>query len=319
MKSKTVKLSLSEIDFRKTPCLLSFGRSDDDLRASVAAVGVINEPLVRRERAARRYLIVSGFRRLRVCKALGIRTIECRELLAPAHDRDVFLLALFENLGERQFNPIEIGMALARLNAFFAPDEIVKEFLPLFHLEPAYEQYEKYFSLVKLEPQLKRAVASGRMNVSTARHLLRLRRTERAALFALFQQLQLGVNLQKEFLEMLFDVSRRDGTSMCHILASCGLQEILHDEQLSAPHKTERLRQLVRTMRYPRLCAREKEFRRFISRCKLPPAINIHHPPFFEGETFTLNAHFRSAEEFHSIARSLYAISQQGIPASLFD
>jgi ParB family chromosome partitioning protein len=319
MKTKRIEVSLREINFRKTPFLLSFGRADDDLRKSIAAVGVINTPLLRRDPSDGRYVIVSGFRRLRVCKALGISPVECRELITPRSDKDLLRLALFENLGERSFNPIEVGMALVRLSGFLPAREIVKDFLPLFHLEPSYEQYEKYSSLVRLEMPIKNAIASYRTNVSIARDLLRVRPAERATLFALYQHLRLGVNLQKEFFDLLFDASRRDAQSIQEILELPRLRSVIQDERLPLAQKTERLRSHLHRMRYPRLSTREEEFHAFVGRCKLPPAVKMEPPPFFEGETFTLTARFRSADEFRAIAGAIYGAAEKNIPTSLFE
>jgi ParB-like chromosome segregation protein Spo0J len=319
MDTKSVKVSLERINYRGGRYLMSYGRSVEELERSIRAVGVINEPLLLREQDSEDYETVSGFGRLRACKRLGIMEVGCRELLKPTAEREIFLIALEENFITRGLNDIEKGMVLTGLKRYFSEREIVKEYLPVLGMEASYERYEQYVSLMNLEKEIKDEIVGGRVSFGTAQEMLRLGAEERAALLALIERLNLGVNLQKELVGMLIDISRRDCKGIGEVLSLPAIAGIIRDESEALGKRTEGVRREIKRMRYPGLAAKEREFAEFVRECELGSGMKIEPPAFFEGGDYAMTARFRSEEEFKEAARRISDIAQRGIPAKIFE
>lgn len=83
----------------------------DDLRRSIQESGVIEPIVVRRKED--RYEIISGERRWRACRELGMEEIPC--VLKNVPDEEAFRLALVENLQRNALTPLEEALAFRRL------------------------------------------------------------------------------------------------------------------------------------------------------------------------------------------------------------
>lgn len=87
------------------------GPALEELRQSIAEHGVIEPIIVRRKED--RYEIISGERRWRASRELGIEEIPC--ILKDVSDEESFKLALSENIQRNDLTPLEEALAFKRL------------------------------------------------------------------------------------------------------------------------------------------------------------------------------------------------------------
>ena len=130
--------------------------------------------------------------------------------------------------------------------------------------------------------------------------LARLPRGDQRAFLTLAENCHLGVNLRKEFLRLLYEISRRDKIRITALLNQASVKDVLgSDEDLAV--KVERLRGLLRRQRYPELTKAEETFHKL----RLSPGMHLEPPEFFEQERYTLTLLFSSAAELTGLLTTL--------------
>lgn len=82
-----------------------------ELAETIRRVGIL-EPLIARPKTAQRYEIVAGERRWRAAQMAGLDSVPC--LVANYTDEEAIQIALIENLGRQNLNPIEEAEGIAR-------------------------------------------------------------------------------------------------------------------------------------------------------------------------------------------------------------
>lgn len=87
--------------------------SDDELKKSILENGLI-QPVTVRRLDLNRYELISGERRLRACKDIGIKEIPAYIIKVETKEA-MLALSLIENIQREKLNPIEIAVAYKRL------------------------------------------------------------------------------------------------------------------------------------------------------------------------------------------------------------
>ncbi len=297
VRTKQRQVSLAAIDLRDETFRISFGRPLEALRESIRAVGLLNPPVVRELDRKGRYQIVLGFRRVEVCRALRQKEILCRVLVSGLKEQEMLLMGVHDAVASQRLNPIEIARALERLGKFFTRGQLIEKYLPVLGLGASGEVYTRYVQLLRLSKSLQLAVAREQLAMSVAGEFLRIAPAERSSLFDLFQQLRLGVNLQKEFFSLCFEISRRDKISIMQLLQGSTLRGIPKKARLSVGQKAALVRDYLKRLRYPRLSEKERQFQSVVKRLGLAPGTALHAPPYFEGTTYRMDLRFETYGE----------------------
>lgn len=108
-----VELELSSIEVNPFQPRTSFNESAlDDLATSIKELGVI-QPITVRKVNRNQYQLVSGERRFRASKIVGLETIPA--YIRIANDQESLEMALVENIQRQDLDPIEIALSYQRL------------------------------------------------------------------------------------------------------------------------------------------------------------------------------------------------------------
>ncbi len=300
---RTVQLSdisLSDLFFVTTD-----GRETASLQHSITSCGLLQPPCLWRSGQEEPYVIVCGYLRLQAVRNLG-----WQELSAWVFDSDIpqsrlLEYALQDNLPHRIFNPVEIALALQRLLACFSRDVVISEWLPRLGQSPSGRTLERFLCLCSLEQEPRAALIVGSLTEASALRLCGYSAEDRLAVFALMQQLHLSAGKQAELLECLEDLARRDKKTLREVAAAADIVKVCSDERCNRVQKTEQVRQLLRTRRFPRLRALEGRFATVLKELPIPAGVRIMPPPHFEGRTFKAEIAFTSAEELQQRGRDL--------------
>ncbi len=312
VRTKERQIPLASIDLRDETFRISFGRPVEALRESIRAVGVLNPPVVRELDRKGRYQVVLGFQRVGACRALGQKEILCRVLVSGLKEQEMLLMGVHDAVASRRLNPIEIARALERLGKFFTRGQLIEKYLPVLGLGASGEVYTRYVQLLRLSKSLRLAVAREELAMSVGGEFLRIAPAERRALFDLFQQLRLGVNLQKEFFSLCFESSRRDKISIMQLVQGSALRGILKNAKLSVPQKAALVRDYLKRLRYPRLSEKERQFQSVVKRLGLAPGTALHAPPYFEGTMYRMELRFETYAELRDrLAKLQESVAQR--------
>nr|WP_221308885.1 ParB/RepB/Spo0J family partition protein [Nocardiopsis mwathae] len=143
----------------------------EELRASIAEVGLL-QPVVVRKLGADRYELIMGERRWRASKEAGLDRIPA--IVRETGDDDLLRDALLENLHRQQLNPLEEAAAYQQLLDDFGAthDELAKR------IGRSRPHITNTLRLLNLSPSVQRRVAAGVLSAGHARALLSVEESE---------------------------------------------------------------------------------------------------------------------------------------------
>jgi len=247
-------------------------------------------------------------------KELGKSEVESRVFEEKEIDEfKLFSLSLHENLTARGFNAVEKAIALDKLIHRFQidPATVIKTFLPFFSLEPNEKILNTYLSLAQMEDEIKTYVLKEEVSRSNIRRLSTLTPDNRMAVLSLISPLKLGENRLREVLTLLEEISRRNRCTEKDVVQRSEIQAIISQKELTPSQKTERIKKVLRDLRYPKLNQMEKEFEKKRKDLNLPHNISLHHPAFFERKGLKIEFQFETMEEYRTIVESLSGLQDK--------
>ena len=133
--------------------------------------------------------------------------------------------------------------------------------------------------------------------------------SDAAALSAFLCAINTSLNVQRELVEMIADISMRDDVSIRQLLDAKDLCALLNQEDIPLPARVDRLRRWFKMRRYPELSKAEADYLQARKSIKLSPHIQIQPPRFFEGNTFRLALTIRSRGELLSLIPEIKKIA----------
>lgn len=139
----------------------------DDLVRSIKQVGII-EPLVVKP-VGERFEVVAGHRRITAAEAAGLTEVPCTVIEATAEQAE--MMKIHENLYRVDVNPYDEAQHYARLikTMKLSPTSIAR-------ITNRSEHYVKdRLHILDYGPELRQAVAEGRMNLTVAKELDRIK------------------------------------------------------------------------------------------------------------------------------------------------
>ena len=275
---------------------------------SVARVGVLSPLHLRRSAPRGPLQLVAGSKRLSAARQAGLATVpalihEAGEL----SEKQGFLLAVHDNLACRSFNAVEKARVLRRLRRDFqySDEALIEEFCPLLELPPRAHALQAYCTLATLDDALQAATVEYALPVDVALWVGGLDIADRQAVLPMFTSLQLGSNRAQECAAHIDEVCQRDACTAAALFERLGIAALLADAQRSGPQKREAVRNALRQARYPQLTAHEQRYREAARRLRLPPAVSLRPPPYFENSQYQVSFSFSRKQELRNAAQRL--------------
>lgn len=294
-----VRLPIKSLDLDEGPHCTSFGAGSDLLRESILRVGIVNPPLVHKDRLGV-WQVVAGFRRLRVLRDLDYSTCSFRDLsVAALTPLDLLLLGLSDNLATRRLNEVERAMALSRISTLVHRDYLLEKFMPLLGLPSRPDLLDSYLALETSETPVKQAVGEGRLTMRSFQDMELWRPEDRISAINCISNLKININKQLQFIDILSDIMTTENSSAESVLNSEPFSAILSQAGKNAPQAGNRLLNSLRRRRFPSLDSAERSFKGRVKRLGLPQGVRIIHSPYFEEDLFRLEITFKSGHELH--------------------
>lgn len=298
-----VEVPLRAIDFRDERFRTSSGHAPEGLLRSIQEAGLVSPPLVCRR--DRRYVLVTGWKRALACRSLGFRRMAV--LITPEKsDRRLLLIAVDDHLATRELSLAEKATALFKLEqSGVAKTLLIKEHLPRLSLPASSDTLQRMLSLARADRYLRDFVSEKSLPPAVVKALLRFPAGDIRPLLPLLRTF--GQNKQRQVLEDLWDIVRRDGISVRSLLRRKGFQRILASPRLSVMQKAEGIRQHLRTVRYPALSAREEAFRAALRKVRWPSGVSVQPFPFFEEDNVAVSFRSGNRRELQAVLERLRA------------
>jgi ParB family chromosome partitioning protein len=296
-------VSLSDIDPEDVTFRVTTDRDRGDLVASIEAVGVINAPILKKEGAA--YRVICGFRRLAAVRLLNWDKISARILPDDTSPLLCAELSISENINERPLNPIETSRALSMLSSIISDNRQFLETASLLGLPRNKSLVDKLLELRRLPYSLQQGILSGVLSLPSALMLSNLPAESSLPIAEFLQKLKLGFHKQKEVIELIQEISKRDDLSINSILNSEWIIDTLNDPEMEIPRKASLIRERLKKWRYPHLSAAERDFERLKGELKLSGNPTLKPPAGFEGKRYTVSFSFENQAELRRKLKTL--------------
>ena len=138
-----------------------------ELSISIKNIGII-QPITVRKIGANDYQLISGERRLRACKEIGLRKIPA--FIREANDQDSLEMALVENIQRQDLDAIEIAISYQRLieEISLTQDELSDK------IGKNRTTISNYLRLLKLDPIIQSGIRDGFISMGHGRAMINI-------------------------------------------------------------------------------------------------------------------------------------------------
>ncbi|MBF0549985.1 MAG: hypothetical protein HQK60_05570 [Deltaproteobacteria bacterium] len=257
--------------------------------------------------------VVIGFERIVAYRQLEINSFPALLWPAALPDRDALVMAAANHALGSAFNEAERVLLLAKLSIHFEPSRLIADFLPMLGLSPNPEILRRYLTLADLEEVLIQALGKGKLSRENALSLAKLNRPDRLALFNVISALGYNHNTQKELIENISILSRRETQTGHDLVTSPDSMAILDDSRIDQPTKAERWRRWIKNKLFPRLTLAEEAYHRLTAPIRSLPQVTLKPPPFFEGNKWTISFSFDNQPGLTGTLAALTQVDAAGL------
>jgi hypothetical protein len=312
-------VSLNRIDDQDHRYKISTGGPSESLVASIGRAGILTPPVLLPIKDDV-LIIISGFRRIASLRRLGVN-----ETVAWVLDREVapercVEIAIMDNVVQRELNPVEQGRAILLLETLYADADKVCQVAGELGISLNPGVASKLRMAAQMNDPLQKALLNGDVALPIALQLADMADPSVAeSIAALIGATGLGLNRQRELLDWLTSISRREKISMRKLLDEKQIIEVVENPDLDRKQKGHLLRHYFRQRRYPAMVDIENRFHKAIKSLHLGQGLHLEPPPYCEGTTDTLRIDFSDPDELLSRYRRLGKVMDSAAMASLWE
>ena len=300
---RSQRISLSAVNSEdKTYCITT----DTDIRALAASIqqlGLIHPPVLKHLHSE--YIIISGFRRIAACRQLGWSEISASVLRPDVDNETCALYAIADNSHQRPLNIVEISRSFFLLSANISDQTRQLMYASDLGLPAHRDHIKKIEKICRLPGRIQDAILNGAISFAIALELLKFETDIGIDLVKLFDQLKIGVNKQRELILLFEEIALREKIPLRALLNEADVRHILDDAELDRVQKGRRIKQYLRSRRFPMIINTITKFENLVSTLKLGDSVKLIPPKDFEGTTYTLRLQFRSHAELSELQSTL--------------
>lgn len=305
-----ISVPLSDLDLndRLTDFSLIPNGCPEKLLDSVKEVG-IRHPISICS-ANKPYKIISGHKRAQATIKAGLTSIPAFSV--PTMD-DALVTNLKENFSLRQYSDIEKGCILNKLIAEgIEENTIIDLYMPLLELERSKKIFHDLILVEKISFELQKLLHQSNVLVKVFQVFFNWDSENQEAAENFFAATRPGVNKWRDLLELIEEISRRDGISPKDIFSAPATIATLEDRGLTPPQKYDRVHQALQQKRYPVLSDLKKQVARALDEMKLDDKTRFKYHEAFESDEMKLELKFRDERELSQQVEKIFQALQSG-------
>ena len=314
-------LPLSQITIPDCIAVFTYPQTGNSLIESVRQFGIIN-PVTVTGGENNSYLVVCGVKRLLAVRELGWDEIPAKILSGRRlTDREMFDLAFADNVTVRTLNIVETGGVLTVLPELLHDNtgKLLEKYTSQMELESGAQSIEIYKSVYTLEDAIKKYLLKWNISAGYASRLSLFNPDERAYLFKIIESLQLHGGKFKQFLELIFEIGKKDKKNIDEIFSEHEAETILQNSTITLSQKQAKILDWLHARRYPQLSKRVQTFSTIAASMN-----NLHTGVFspprnFEGDKLRASLSFKSLKELDSFCSALQDESNRNKIQSLLN
>jgi len=292
---KEKSVAIGDIDVNDDFFRITTDTDIENLSISIRSLGLINPPFLIKKKSE--FAVVSGFRRIAVCKRIKLTPVKARVILPGTSRLACVKLAIADNAAQRAFNLIEQSRAVKALSACCKDNVYIDEAESIPGLPGNRTVLNKIKDICLFPRSIQNGILEGVISLSTALELAELGEDAGVALANVFKDLKLSLNKQREIITLIKEIAIRENTLVIKILCEDFLQNILKCDKLDRTRKTQKIRHYLKLRRFPSIVQAEEEFAKHVKALKLGEGIKLIPPKNFEGSAYCLNLYFTNFRE----------------------
>lgn len=311
-------ISLDNVNLKDNRFRISTSGPSKELVESVKHIGVTTPPIIIQEKI--HYIIICGFRRIEACLQLGVKTMAA-QILSPKTTLDRCVkIAIANNTLKKDLNSVEKGRMVQLLGLVHQDqDELCAEASKL-GLAINSHLLKKLRIVMQLNPVLQDALINDRIALPVALQLHE-KHDEKTAnkLAMIIGEIGLSLNRQREFVEWMVSISKRDNVPIEDLLDHKNIREVINDQEMDPKQKGRLVRQYFQSLRYPEIKKTEKRFAGTLRKLNLEKGVQLVAPPHFEGQVYSFRIDFQNYKELSTKYHNLKDVIESKALQSLWD
>ncbi len=305
MRCKIQRVQISEIDVENKIFRITTQSNIKALVNSIDNAGIINPPIL--IEAHNKFIVVSGFGRIKACGRLGWTAIEARILDAGPETIECARIAIADNASQRPLNLIEQSRSINLLSRFIDDPGYLLQELGNLGLPQNPAIVDKIKNICHFSQAVQNGILSGTIPMTVALELNSFHREAENRLAAIFNDLKISLNKQKQIITLLKEIGLRENITIIDIIED-DVQNYLNNKNMDSNQKTKKIRQYLNKRRFPEITRAEEVLEERLKKIKLGNRAKLIPPKNFEGAVYTLNLLFQNFEELENHQKTFNSI-----------
>ncbi|MFC1563307.1 ParB/RepB/Spo0J family partition protein [candidate division KSB1 bacterium] len=320
LKGESALIPLEQINIPDHIRVFSFPGHDDALDNSVKKYGMISPVTIIKKGGA--FDVVCGVKRINAAKNADIDSVQAIVMDdSGLSEMGQFDIAFSDNNASRKFNPIEAGGIVSMLMDKFgiSQGDIISRYHSVIDFRSGREGIDTLKKIFLLKDNIKYYIVKWNIPVSAVSRLLDFDRTGIKAVFRMVEYLQLHGGKLKQFLELVYEICRRENLKPDALFEENEIKRIVENSGITISQKQTKLTEYLIRMRYPELTKRADDFIKISSDIQNVDAGTFSPPLNFEGSRLFAKFAFNSIEEIDNFCSAMKIESNREKIRSLLD
>ncbi len=307
------EINISDIDLKDERYKITFGSEDITLLAqSIKKMGLITPPVVRPMKN-NKYIIISGFNRIRaLCHNKGHK-VAVYLSQTEADDYQCLLAAIASLAFKRPLTLVETITGIQRLSEFLKPEEMVKISTFVFNAHLNQGFIDDLLNIASLPSPALELIHTNYLSIKSAKKISNLDKESILFFLDIFSKIKASTSIQLELIQNILEIASRDGIHPKSVFKEMEFPNPIDDETSETVLRTHRFRTLVFERRYPTLSRTRQCIQNKIDSIKLPGTIKFTPPENFESLKYSLSFTVKNHDEFNKAIQHLTIASKNKI------
>ena len=296
---------MSDINDQDPTFRITTRTSIDDLSPSIDSLGLIHPPILKQ--SSSELIVVSGFRRIAACRALGWKQAPAFVLASNRSLAEAVRCAIADNALQRPLNLVEISRCVNLLAGIVSDDVELLSWATCLQLPQNLKALKKIQPLCRFNASIQKSVLDETISLAMALELAAMDEDLGSAFAHLFDDLRISLNKQREILQLVGEIALREEVPVGRVFYDDALVNILNDPDLDRSQKAQMVRVYLRRRRYPNIAEAERRFAARVKELNLGQYLKLIPPKDFEGTGFIFELRFAGLSELEDRLSQLAA------------
>jgi hypothetical protein len=291
------QIDIQKIDLQDPFYQISNQNQLNLLCQSIQQMGVMHPPLLQCKGI--KYRIICGFQRIFACKEMGKDVISSRVVKSDTPQHICAKWAVVDNTSQRMLTPLEQSRALTLIETTLPEHSSIHAVAQQIGLPATARAIQQIRPLCHMMQSIQQGIANEYIAIPIAHEITQLPENDAYCFAQLFENLCVGINIQRELLTTCTEIGKRDNKSITDILNSEPVQTIMEKYADDRKQRIHYIRSCLKELRYPHFSKLQQQVETAIKNLKLDQQTRLVPPPYFENNIWSLQIRFNTKSELN--------------------